>query len=99
MKRFFAACACVFGCLLSGAGATAATFGVTEDDVKHRPAHYQAALVDLGMRENTISVTWNPDNPSALPHDAAQIDQLLRVAAHNRIRMSFAIYQRRAVAR
>lgn len=97
MKTLFALLTCV--CALVGAGgAGAISFGVTEDEVKSRASSHHAALADLGMRENTISVTWNPDNPFALPHDASQIDELLGSAERSGIRVSFAIYQRRPVA-
>jgi hypothetical protein len=77
--------------------AAGTTFGVTEDDVKGRPALHYPALVELGMRENTISVQWNPDNPTALPWDADLIDTALAHAAAHGIKVSFAIYQRRPV--
>jgi hypothetical protein len=87
-------------CVCAGIAATSAaatTFGVTEDDVKGRPGLHYPALVDLGMRENTISVQWNPDNPTALPWDADLIDTALAHAALHGIKVSFAIYQRRPV--
>jgi hypothetical protein len=83
--------------LAAAAHARAITFGVTEDMVKAKPAELHAQLADLGMSDNAISVLWNPDVPSALPPDAAQIDGVLRVAAQHRIRISFAIYQHRPV--
>jgi hypothetical protein len=97
--RLLATFACVLLVALLGAAgsARAVTFGVTEDAVKVRPAELEAQIADLGMSENAISVLWNPDNPSALPPDAAAIDQLVRAAAANRVRLSFAIYQNRPV--
>jgi hypothetical protein len=89
-----------FACLcaaIAAAPAAGTTFGVTEDDVKGRPGLHYPALVDLGMRENAISVQWNPDNPTALPWDADLIDTALAHARAHGIRVSFAIYQRRPV--
>ena len=96
MQRPFvlAVSACLAALVWAG-GARAATFGVTEDAVKSTPGALHAQLAELGMTENTISVLWNPDVPSALPPDAAQIDEVLRSAAQHRIRISFAIYQHR----
>jgi hypothetical protein len=92
------ALACAFVALAGGvADARAVSFGVTEDAVKAHPDRLQSQLAELGMSENTISVLWNPDNPTALPPDVAAIDNLVRVAAQHRIRMSFAIYQHRPV--
>jgi hypothetical protein len=90
------ACACL-AVLAGAADARAITFGVTEDMVKTKPAELHAQLADLGMTENTISVLWNPDVPTALPPDAAAIDELIRVAARHGVRLSFAIYQHRPV--
>jgi hypothetical protein len=84
------ACAC-----LTAAPASAISFGVTEDAVKHDPGALYPALVDLGMREHTLSVLWNPENPGALPADVAQLDAVVRQAAAHGIRLSFAVYQRR----
>jgi hypothetical protein len=97
--RLVVVLACALLVALSGAAgsARAVSFGVTEDAVKERPHEFQANLADLGMTENAISVLWNPDNPTALPPDAAAIDQLVRVAASHRVRISFAIYQHRPV--
>ena len=84
MKRLLAALACA--CLAfspAGADARAVTFGVTEDMVKRSRPRSTAQLADLGMSENAISVLWNPDVPTALPPDAAAIDEVLRVAAQH----------------
>lgn len=97
MKRLVVL-ACAFLAVAGGvADARAVSFGVTEDAVKAHPDALQAQLAELGMSENTISVLWNPDNPTALPPDVAAIDNLVRVAGQHRIRMSFAIYQHRPV--
>jgi hypothetical protein len=97
--RLVVVLACALFVALSGAAvpARAVSFGVTEDAVKARPHELEAQLADLGMSENAISVLWNPDNPTALPPDAAAIDQVVRVAASHRVRISFAIYQHRPV--
>jgi hypothetical protein len=95
VRPLLAALACACAGLAATAPASAITFGVTEDDVKGRPGLHYPALVDLGMRENTISVMWHPDNPTALPGDLAQIDTALAQAAAHGIKVSFAIYQRR----
>jgi hypothetical protein len=98
VKRLLAALACACLALVAGgADARAVTFGVTEDMVKAKPAQLHGQLVDLGMSENAISVLWNPDIPTALPPDAAAIDEVLRVAAAHKIRIAFAIYQHRPV--
>jgi hypothetical protein len=89
-------CACL-AALGAAAAARAASFGVTEDAVKGGPAPLHAQLADLGMRENTISVLWNPDVPTALPPDASAIDEVIRSAGRRGIRVSFAIYQHRPV--
>jgi hypothetical protein len=96
VRAVLAVCACACAALAATASAPAITFGVTEDDVKGRPDLHYPALVDLGMRDNTISVRWDSENPRALPWDAAQIDAALRRAAAHGIEVSFAIYQRRA---
>ena len=95
MRLLLAALVCACSALAATAQASAITFGVTEDDVKGRPGVHYPVLVDLGMRENTISVTWQPENPTALPGDAAEIDAALRHAAAHGVSVSFAIYQRR----
>jgi hypothetical protein len=96
MRLLVLVCACL-SLAVGVADARAVSFGVTEDAVKAHPDNLQAQLAELGMSENTISVLWNPDNPTALPPDVAAIDNLVRVAAHHKIRMSFAIYQHRPV--
>jgi hypothetical protein len=91
------ACALCLAVLGGAAAAPAATFGVTEDMVKTKPAELEGQLAGLGMSENAISVLWNMDVPTALPPDAAQIDEVIRQASARRVRIAFAIYQNRPV--
>lgn len=95
MRSLFAVLTCACMWLASTSPAVATSFGVTEDAVKDGPDPHYASLVDLGMRENTISVRWNSENPTALPPEVAQIDTVVRHAAARGIKVSFAVYQRR----
>ena len=98
MKRLaLLACALCLAVLCGAADARATSFGVTEDMVKAKPAELETQLADLGMSENAISVLWNMDVPTALPPDAAQIDEVIRQASARGVRVSFAIYQSRPV--
>jgi hypothetical protein len=96
MRRLLAAL--VVGCAALAvapiAGAT--DYGVTEDETKSHPNVFYPQLAELGMSKNVISVAWDPDNPTALPAEAAQIDALLPVAQAYGIRVVFAVYQKRA---
>jgi hypothetical protein len=96
MRRLLAAL--VVGCAALAvapiAGAT--EFGATEDEVKSNPNHFYPQLAELGMTKNVISVSWDPDNPTALPIESAQIDQLLPVARDHGVKVVFAVYQKRS---
>jgi hypothetical protein len=95
MRFLMASLTCACACFASATTASAISFGVTEDAVKHDPAAHYASLVELGMRDNAISVMWNPENPTALPPDVGQIETVVRQAALHGIKVSFAVYQRR----
>jgi hypothetical protein len=96
MRRLLAAL--VVGCAALAvaplAGAT--DFGVTEDETKSHPNVFYPQLAELGMSKNVISIAWDPDNPTALPAESAQIDALLPVARAHGIEVVFAVYQKRS---
>ena len=99
MKRHLlttAACACALAALAAPAGGI--DYGATEDEVKVSPATLLPQLAEVGLKKNVIRVTWNPDDPSALPPESGQIDALLPIASANGIRVVFAVYQARATA-
>jgi len=90
----------VVGCAaLAVAPVAAATeFGVTEDEGKSHPDVFYPQLSELGMTKNVISVAWDPDNPTALPAEASQIDALLPVAQAHGVKVVLAVYQKRSGA-
>ena len=96
MRRLLAAL--VVGCsaLAVAPLAGATDFGVTEDETKSNPNVFYPQIAELGMSKNVISVAWDPDNPTALPAESAQIDALLPVAQANGVRVVFAVYQKRS---
>ena len=94
LATLVAGCAALVAAPLAGA----TDFGVTEDETKSNPPAFYPQLAELGMKTNVISVTWDPDNPTALPAEAAQIDALLPVAQAHGVRVVFAVYQKRSAA-
>ncbi|MBA3330962.1 MAG: hypothetical protein H0T39_08850 [Actinobacteria bacterium] len=84
--------ACVASALVCAGAASAADYGVTEDEVKSHPRTLYPLMQRLGLRRNVISVTWDAERPTAPPRETAQIRALLPVAAHRGVRVAFALY-------
>jgi hypothetical protein len=76
--------------------ARAIDFGVTEDEFKSSAARLYPQLEEAGMRRNVISVTWDSEHPAALPPETGQIATLLGSARSHGIKVSFAVYLKRA---
>ncbi|MFN2470001.1 MAG: hypothetical protein ABR583_03250 [Gaiellaceae bacterium] len=81
----------------AGAGLTV---GVTDDagrDSDDGGAAFLATLAGLGLRENRVSIPWDPDHPTVIP----QRDRLHRYVARataRGVRIVFAVYPGRATA-
>ena len=96
MRRLLATLVAGCAALAVAPLAAATDFGVTEDETKSHPNLFYPQLAELGMTKNVISVSWDPDNPTALPAEAAQIDALLPVAQAHGVRVVLALYQKRS---
>jgi len=86
------------GALALGTAAPAAAvdIGFTEDEVKSTPGALYAQMAEIGATKSVISISWDADNPTALPPDTGQIAALLPVAAANGVSVTFAVYQKKA---
>ena len=81
--KVFAAVAALWATLVLVGAASATTFGITDDAGKYANdggASFFSALNDLGMTKNVVSLSFDADDPTALPPDAAQIDRLVALA-------------------
>lgn len=69
-------------------------FGVTEDAGKYSTdggAAFFSRLHDLGMKENAVSVQWDPDRPKAIL-ERGLLDRIVPNASRSGIRLVFAVY-------
>jgi hypothetical protein len=86
-------CVCA---LVAAPPAAAVDFGVTEDEFKSSGHKLYPQLAEAGMRRNVISVTWDSEHPTALPPETTQIANLIASARAHGIKVSFAVYLKRA---
>ena len=82
------------------ASADGLTVGVADDAGRNAPdggAAFLNTLTDIGLRENRVSVVWNPDAPDAVP-DRANLDHYVANATARGVRVVFAVYPARPTA-
>jgi hypothetical protein len=75
--------------------ASAGEFGVTDDGGKFSPSaeaaeNFYARAEALGLKQNTVTVPFDPANPTGIAH-ANMIQQALEAAARHDVRIVFAI--------
>jgi hypothetical protein len=99
VKRFAAVISCAIGALvLSGAALGASTFGVTDDHAKYAQdggAAFFPMMRDIGLSENAMTVTWDPDSPLTLP-EKLFLDRVVPQATARGVRIIFAVQPRQA---
>jgi hypothetical protein len=80
--------------LALASGASAVTFGVTDDrgkEVPERTTTFLDAMKDVGLTENRLAIIWNADRPREIP-DKALLDAFVAQASAREIRLIFAVY-------
>ncbi len=86
---------CALLALAFAAPASAGDFGVTDDGGKFSPSaeaaeNFYARAEALGLKQNTVTVPFDPANPTGIAH-ADMIQQALEAAARHHVRIVFAI--------
>ena len=101
MRRTAAVISCAIGALsLSGVALGASAFGVTDDHAKYAHdggASFFPMLRDLGMSENSMTVTWDPAYPTAIP-EKVFLDRVVPQAAARGMRLIFSVQPRQAAS-
>lgn len=86
---------CALSALAFAAPAAAGDFGVTDDGGKFSPTaeaaeNFYARAEALGLKQNTVTVPFDPANPTGIAH-ADMIQQALEAAARHDVRIVFEI--------
>ena len=101
MKKLFSALACAISALaLAGAAPAQISFGVADDLGKGAPDAgfgFVSQLHDIGLRENRITVLWDPANPTTIV-DQPLLDRYVPTASALGIRVVFTVYSTKATA-
>jgi hypothetical protein len=63
-------CACA-ALVLAGAAQGGLAIGVSDDGGKANPSAFFAALTDIGMSQNRVSITWDPAKPTQIAGQAS----------------------------
>ncbi|MBD0348558.1 MAG: hypothetical protein ICV59_05340 [Thermoleophilia bacterium] len=82
------------------AAAGGLSIGVTDDlgkDAADGGVAFLDTLAELGMRENRVSVPWDPDAPATV-RDKPQLDRYVANATARGVRVVFAVYPARPTA-
>jgi hypothetical protein len=86
--------------MLPGTARAWTVFGVTEDAGKYSTdggAAFFSRLHDLGMKENAVSVQWDPDRPRAIL-ERGLLDRIVPNASRFGVRLVFSVYFTRPTA-
>jgi hypothetical protein len=86
---------CALAGLALAVPASAGDFGVTDDGGKFSPSaeaaeNFYARAEALGLKQNTVTVPFDPANPTGIAH-ANMIQQALEAAARHDVRIVFAV--------
>ena len=86
---------CAVAALAFAAPASAGDFGVTDDGGKFSPTaeaaeNFYSRAEALGLKQNTVTVPFDPANPTGIAH-ADMIQQALESAARHHVKIVFAI--------
>ena len=82
---------------LAGAAHGALSVGVTDDRGRDNPSSFFAALTDIGLSQNRVSIAWDPAQPNVIGGQAA-IESWLPLAQTTGVRVVFAIGPKTATA-
>jgi hypothetical protein len=101
MKHLTALCACICASFVAAAPASAdLSIGVADDGGKLSDdggAWFISQFKAVGLQENRITISWNPDTPTTIP-DKARLDAYIANATAAGIRLMILIAPNRARA-
>lgn len=101
MKHLTALCACICAAFVAAAPASAdLSIGVADDGGKLSDdggAWFISQFKAVGLQENRITISWNPDTPTTIP-DKARLDAYIANATGAGIRLMILIAPNRARA-
>jgi hypothetical protein len=97
--RFMIFLSALAAALALAGNATAVDVGVVDDYgiAPDNSAAFFDNLALLGMRENRLSIAWNPDEPTTIPNQGA-LEQYVALATLRGVRIVFAVAPTRANA-
>jgi hypothetical protein len=99
MKTVLTALVCALSALVLVAAAPAADIGVTDDGAKFTddPDAFYSRIESLGLKQNTITVSFDPTVPDAI-RDEFRVQAAIEAAARHKIKIVFAVGTGRARA-
>jgi hypothetical protein len=97
--RFTLTLACALAVLAAPAIARAElVVGAADNRPESSPEQaerFYDTMLDVGLKENRLTIVWNPQQPSAIDRQAA-IDQAVKLATARGIRITFSVYAKPA---